>query len=303
MVALPPLRNQTRDAIYASYEARQGDQRRGHLGASQIGKECERQLWYGFRWCLTERHDGRLLRLFDTGHLEEPRMVKDLRAIGCTVMEVDPDTGRQFEVRDPENGHFGGSADGVALGVPEAQKTWHLCEFKTSNDKKFRKLEADGVREAQPQHFAQMQVYMHLLGLTRALYLAKNKNTDDLYCERVKHDATFAMQMLEKGRRIVFAARPPEKKFKPDFYLCRWCAHADHCHGQAMPERNCRTCLHSEPAADGTWICARHADVIPDSAQRQRHPCHRYIPDLLPFEQIDVNGDDIVYEGFYDNGT
>lgn len=302
MVALPPRQHSTRDAIYAAYAARQGDDRRDHLGASVIGGECERELWLGFRWATRKNFDGRLLRLFDTGHLEEPRLVSDLRAIGCTVMDVDPDTGRQWTVRDDENGHFGGSADGVALGVPEAPKTWHLVEFKTSNEKKFKTLETKGVRETQPKHFAQMQVYMHLLGLTRALYLAKNKNTDELYCERVKHDAAFAIQTIEKARRIVFSPTPPPRPFKPDFYLCKFCDHRGTCHEGALPERNCRTCIHSEPAEDGTWICAMAALVIPPEEQRKHHPCHRFIPDMLPFEQVDVNGSDIVYEGFYDDG-
>jgi hypothetical protein len=43
-------------------------------------------------------------------------------------------------VRD-EAGHFGGSMDAVALGIPEAPKTWHLCEFKTHNAKSFADLQ------------------------------------------------------------------------------------------------------------------------------------------------------------------
>ena len=34
-----------------------------------------------------------------------------------------------------------------------------------------------------------MQSYMHLAGLERAFYLAVNKNTDELYQERIRYDA------------------------------------------------------------------------------------------------------------------
>ena len=34
-----------------------------------------------------------------------------------------------------------------------------------------------------------MQIYMSLTGMTRAMYLAVNKDTDELYSERVNADA------------------------------------------------------------------------------------------------------------------
>jgi hypothetical protein len=43
--------------------------------------------------------------------------------------------------------------------------------------KSFVELVAKGVRQAKPQHFAQMQIYMRLTTLTRAMYLAVNKDT------------------------------------------------------------------------------------------------------------------------------
>jgi hypothetical protein len=51
-----------------------------------------------------------------------------------------------------------------------------VVEFKTHSAKSFRKLVQRGVAEAKPQHWAQMQVYMQLTGLTRALYVAVCKD-------------------------------------------------------------------------------------------------------------------------------
>ncbi len=140
MADLPAPPTPTLTAIYASYEARQGDGFRDHLGASIIGKSCARALWYDFRWVTPSRHSGRLLRLFETGQLEEDRLVRNLRATGATVLEVDPETGRQFRV-EAHGGHFGGSLDGVALGLLEAPKTWHVLEFKTHSAKSFAELD------------------------------------------------------------------------------------------------------------------------------------------------------------------
>jgi hypothetical protein len=52
MTALPPPPAPTKAAIFAAYEAEAGDGFREHLGASLIGKDCERALWYDFRWVM-----------------------------------------------------------------------------------------------------------------------------------------------------------------------------------------------------------------------------------------------------------
>ena len=60
---------------------------RNHLGASEVGEPCWRQLWYKFRWVKLERFDGRMMRLFNVGHSSEPRFVTYLRGIGFEVRE------------------------------------------------------------------------------------------------------------------------------------------------------------------------------------------------------------------------
>ena len=87
-----------------------------------------------------------MLRLFETGRLEEERLIRNLRRIGVTVLDVDPETGRQWHVQ-AHGGHFGGSLDGVGLGIPEAPKTWHVLEFKTHNaQESFAELKQQGRR-------------------------------------------------------------------------------------------------------------------------------------------------------------
>ena len=46
----PNFASPTRDAIFAAYEAQADTGFRAHLGASLIGKDCERALWFDFRW-------------------------------------------------------------------------------------------------------------------------------------------------------------------------------------------------------------------------------------------------------------
>lgn len=296
MAVLPAPSTPTIDAIYAAYEAAQESGYRDHLGASGIGAECERAIWYSWRWATRATHTGRLLRLFQTGHMAEARFVADLRRIGVTVLDVDPDNaGRQWNLRD-ESGHFGGSMDGVAIGFPEAPKTWHVCEFKTHSAKSFAKLQSDGVAKSKPQHYAQMQVYMHLAGLERAFYLAVCKDTDALYQERIHYDADAALRLMAKAERIIRAAEPPARiSADPAWFQCRFCDHREACHGQAVPERHCRSCLHSTPVAGGEWHCQRHGVPLDPDTQRAGCDAHLYIPALIPGEQIDAGEDWVSY--------
>ena len=294
MVALPQRESQTVAAIYAAYEAKNRNEFRPHLGCSRIGAQCSRALWYEFRWATRPDFEGRMLRLFETGHREEPRLIANLRAIGVQVHELSPETGKQWVLS--HGAHIGGSMDGAAVGVPEAPATWHVLEFKTHSEKSFNALKSKKVQHAKPEHFAQMQLYMKLSGMTRALYLAVNKNTDELYAERINYDADTAARLLEKAEKIVSASRAPEGVSKdPSFFMCRFCSQSAVCHKDKFAETNCRTCLHSTADADG-WHCAKHDKRLEESEQRLGCASHLFIPDMVPGEQTDAGEDWVSYK-------
>jgi PD-(D/E)XK nuclease superfamily len=284
MAALPQPEHSVVSAIYRSHEQREAAQggHRAHLGASLIGHACMRYLWLTFRWARREAFDGRMLRLFNTGQRAESRFVEELRAIGCEVHDVD-EFGRQFRVSD-HGGHFGGSLDGAACGLPEAPKAWHVTEFKTHNAKSFDELAEKGVAKAKPMHHAQMTIYMGLTGMDRALYLAENKNTSALYSERVHFDPVQFAKLLERARQVITANEPPPRiHADPAWRQCKMCGFHDLCHGDQAPEVNCRTCAHSTPELDGDarWSCALHRADVDLATQRTGCAGHRYIPILL----------------------
>lgn len=249
---------------------------RSHMGASLIGGECARAIWYNFRWATKSKFEGRLLRLFNRGHLEEARFIAMLLMIGCEIFQQD-ENGNQFRISHAE-GHFGGSGDGVAVGIPDLPPgTAALTEFKTHNDKSFSELKAKGVRDAKFEHYVQMNVYMRKMGLAVALYLAVNKNNDELYGEIIPLDSAVADQFLDRGDKIVWMAEPPSKiNESPGFFKCRWCDHRPVCHLKAAPDKNCRTCAYSEPVEGGKWICRLHDQHIDKEVQLVG--CKDYIP-------------------------
>jgi hypothetical protein len=259
---------------------------RSHLGASVLGRECDRQVWYSFRWATKSRVEGRMVRLWNRGHLEEARFIALMLTAGFQVYQQD-EHGKQYRISE-YGGHFGGSGDGVVSGVPELASSpfgFALAEFKTHNDKSFKKLagdnwdlfhkrildpnsteakvrkaefEGEGVRSAKFEHWVQMQLYMEKMGLSVALYCAVNKNDDHIYAELVHRDSAAANFQLERAGRIIPLYAPPRKIANSvGDYRCMFCDHKPVCHQGAKPEANCRTCKHSEPdIRDGKWRCA-----------------------------------------------
>lgn len=228
---------------------------RSHMGASGIGKECPRAVWYSFRWATKPNFEGRMLRLFNRGHIEEARFIAMLLMIGCQVFQQDAN-GKQFRISDA-GGHFGGSGDGVVVGLPDLPPGMPaLAEFKTHNAKSFAKLAEQGVRISKPEHYVQMNVYMRKMGLNVGLYLAVNKDDDTLHGEIVHLDPELADRYIDRGVQLVFMPTAPKRvNDSPSWFACKFCDHRAVCHMGATPEKNCRTCEHSVPREDGTWWC------------------------------------------------
>lgn len=251
------------------------DPYRSHLGASVIGGPCDRALWFGFRWASTARPTGkakednahgyaRMVRLWNRGHLEEGRFIALLLTIGVQVFQQDAN-GKQFRISH-FGGHFGGSGDGVLLGVPDLPPGVPAgAEFKTHSDDTFKELLEKGVKESKPEHYVQMQQYMRGFGLQYFLYLAVNKNTDELHGEIVCYDGVTDERYLERARSIIFDERIPSRMrmATPTHWKCKHgCGYNAVCWGAVKPDVNCRTCKHVAFYDDGSVRC-----IVPE------HPC------------------------------
>lgn len=271
------IARKTLDAIAAQLEATQEREHRRHLGASIIGEACRRKQWYIFRWAAKELFSGRMLRLFNRGHLEENRFVGFLRSIGAKVWDQNPETGKQFRV-SACRGHFGGALDGLGYGIPDLPPPeWFLPEFKTMNDKAFKLVEKDGVAIAQRKHFIQAQAYGNLIGVSYALYMAVNKNDDAIHSELIRIDPREGRGIVDKAEAIIFAPAAPERITNdPTRFDCRFCHFHSICHKGASPEKNCRTCGFSAPVDDGKWRCNRYGVELTTEDQK-RDDCPGYV--------------------------
>jgi hypothetical protein len=267
-----------------------------------LGKECLRALWLDFRWSSDPRFESRILRLFESGYKEEDRIIENLRSVGITIYSRDPTDGNQINFIEEEFGHFSGSVDGIGIGFPEAEKTWHVVECKTSSKKLYDKLVKEGVEKAKSMHYAQIQIYLRWAKLDRAFYIVCCKDDDRLYGERVYYSKETADALVEKARRVIYTPTPLEKlgDSEKDF-RCKFCDHADLCWHGSLPLVSCRTCAFSTPEVDGTWTCGFDGEkkVISEFDQKRGCSEHIFIPELVPLPLIGADPEEgtIEYEG------
>ena len=245
------------------------DQYRTHLGASVIGRECARQVWYMHRWCKPEQFSGRMLRLFNRGNIEEARCVALLRTIGCQV-SVNDANDRQFKF-SALNQLFGGSLDGIVYGLPDLPDEHLLSEFKTHNENSFIKLQQDGVEKAKPEHYAQMICYLHAYRLSYAIYIGVNKDDDDLHMEIVEANPVAAERYVERARLILDNVPPPRISNTPGFWKCKFCPVRGVCFQGEPVNHTCRSCEHVRVSAvEGTepWSCIKFHQSISTAVQK-----------------------------------
>ena len=247
-------------AINEALEAEQSPRPPRRVRAGEIGKECAREIALGFLWTTEpESFDGRMLRLFGTGQVEEDRLIAWLRLSGMDVIDRDPDDPSKQLPVEALDGHFFGYMDGLALDRSYGG-AWMVVECKTHNDKSYKNLQKNGIIASKPEHYGQMQSYMHLLGLKYALYVFKNKNTDEMDIKVVEYDEVYAERLMKKAEMIAGKRVLPAKIHQnpDDCFKCKFCKKKEVCTGRLKPLVNCRTCEHSRPVVGGKWACELH---------------------------------------------
>lgn len=233
---------------------------RHHLGISIIGDECWRKLWYGFRWVKLIQHEGRMRRLFNRGHHEEPLFEAFLMWAGFRLRTIDPETDKQYKL-SLVNGHYGGSGDGIAL-ISWLDNLPVLAEFKTHNNKSFTELKEKKVIKAKPQHWDQVCGYGKDFKIKYAVYCAINKDTDEWHFEFLELDWNRAIELEKKATDIIYSQVPPAKiNENPSYWKCKFCDMKGICHDSEKIEKNCRSCVCSSPIENGEWSCDKYGKI------------------------------------------
>jgi len=222
------------DAGMQQARARQSE--RQYLGASRLGVACERALQFEYAKAPVDHGrdiPGRMLRIFERGHVMEDCMVAWLRDAGFDLRTRKAD-GEQFGFSVAE-GRLQGHIDGVIVGGPEGFACPALWECKCLGNKSWRELEKNLLAVAKPVYAAQVAIYQAYLELTEhpAIFTAINADTMEIYTELVPFDAALAQRMSDRGLRVISATEAGELLARgfhdPTHFECRMCAWQDRC--------------------------------------------------------------------------
>ena len=248
------VRDAINDAIRHNEKTRRKTPR-GYLSSSSIGGPCTRRMWLNFRLVPPDDlPDPRMVRLWARGHREEPEVVALLQAAGYKVWTHHPDNPDEQLGFVGYRGHEKGHIDGMVMlsDQPPAM----LLEIKTHSDKSFTFLVKNGVAKANPEHLWQMQTYMRNMNLSAAMYVAVNKNNDDLHIEIIEADAELQTKIYERVVVLVESLDPPAKiSDNPTWWQCKMCDFKSLCHGHRKVEPGCRSCKHVTVGNEGKWLC------------------------------------------------
>ena len=216
--------------------ARANEKPRDYLGASRLGVECERALQFEYAKAPVDYGrdiDGRMLRIFQRGHVMEDCIVAWLRDAGFDL-RTRRANGEQFGFADAD-GRLRGHVDGVIVGGPDGFAYPALWENKCLGAKAWREVESKGLAIAKPVYAAQVALYQAHLELHEhpAIFTAINADTMEIYVERVAFNAALAQQMTDRAVRVITATEAgellPRRFFDATHFECRMCAWQDRC--------------------------------------------------------------------------
>ena len=216
---------------------------RNYLGASRFGVSCSRALQFEYTNTPKDENQnftGKILRIFQAGHVFEELAIKWLRQAGFDLVTEKKD-GSQFGF-SALNGKIKGHVDGVIIDAPEDLNLTFpmLWECKSLNNKSFNDTIKKGLVVSNPIYAAQIAIYQPYMesaidGISKnsALFTAINKDTAELYFELVKFDQALAQQLSDKALRVITVTEAgellPRISSDSSYFECKFCPWQERC--------------------------------------------------------------------------
>lgn len=204
------------------YQEKIEDDVRHYIGASSIGSDCLRQIWYQWKGVKAEAVPTKLRRTWAIGKRLEGLVLDWLEGSGLTIVRL------WWDLKSSNVPFFEGHVDSVwtKKGDPFA-----IIEVKTAKDASFKIFVKKGVKVWNPQYYAQIQSYMGMSGIHSTYILVLNKDNSDLSDELVKFDKEFYEKLEAKALMVSTAVVPPPRVHgSPLWYQCKMCKFNKTCH-------------------------------------------------------------------------
>ncbi len=214
------LINEIKSAIIANAS----QEERKYIGASLIGRQCNREIWYRYHGIEGESITPRTLVTFEIGHRLEEMLIDYIKLTGIPIEEP-CESNNWLAVKDADIAYFSGHMDAVINHDS-------VLEIKTTNKAGFSRFLNEGLRSWSSSYYSQLQAYMGMSGLEKGVLFALNKDTSEFHCEWVEYDDIFYHELRIKALAIASIDEPPAKLNKnPTFYICNRCQFKSICHG------------------------------------------------------------------------
>jgi CRISPR/Cas system-associated exonuclease Cas4 (RecB family) len=203
---------------------------RDYIGASMMGHECSRAIWYSGNNTKGQAWPVKTLLKFEDGHRTEDLMAERLRMLPFIRLHS-----QQAEI---DLGFIKGHIDGVIEGLCESIVP-HVWECKAVDEDGFKKLqkavavhgEYEAMKQWEHRYYVQAVLYMHGMGISRHYLTVATPGGRDFMAVRTRENPAYAKSIIERGRRIAQSKEPPEKiSLRPDHWQCRLCQYAGVCH-------------------------------------------------------------------------
>ena len=208
------------------HQERDVEESRDYIGASSIGSDCLRQIWYQFKGVKAEKVPTKFRRTWAIGKALEQVVHNWLCDIGIVVWRNYP------ELVHPTMPFFKGNLDGVWIESRHNQTPKAIIEIKTAKDASFKLFVKKGVKGWNPQYYAQIQAYMGLSGIHNVYIIVLNKDNSDISDDLVTFDPEFYKKLEEKAAFVYGAnVEPPRINGSPIWYQCKMCKYNKVCHG------------------------------------------------------------------------
>lgn len=215
------IRNKITKKIEKFQETIEDDQR-DYIGASSIGSDCLRQIWYQFKGVKAQRVPTKFRRTWAIGKNLESLVIEWLTNAGVKVDK----TNKTYHAKNMP--YFQGHFDGIVIFGQKQS----ILEIKTAKDASFKIFVKKGVKAWNPQYYAQIQSYMGMSGIHSTYILVLNKDNSEISDELVTFDEDFYNKLVDKAIMISGANIPPPKiNGSALWYQCKMCKYNKVCHG------------------------------------------------------------------------
>ena len=202
------------------------------IHASKIGFPCDRNLFYSVNNFALEDVPQITQRIFDTGSVLEPFIVKCLQNDGWNVDYNQGSQSAPTEININIGGGFIKGHHDCIISRDNQQNI--LVDIKTMNDRSFRSWKKNGSISDKPQYVDQIHCYAFGLlknnvKIDRLGIVGFNKNNSDIHIDFFDFDPQRMAEILDRATNIFSLNEPPEQGERFTAWSCKYCGYKNIC--------------------------------------------------------------------------